>query len=199
MDELDYLRHIQRMVSSRTRTRAKAQEIEEPEVQHVSKQTQANIETATPGIMRNSDMLAELRKQREEISLLSQKAAAAEERAFQMQSTIKELKAQLHVDVKELYDQLQETRSRLKEVVKTTRKLESASRNEARKHIAEVRDYVQEQQEQKKHKDVHLVNAKEDDVQSTTSQNMRAQGLMHLLEEARSEVGTTISYGPRFW
>eukprot|EP00322_Chrysochromulina_rotalis_P020490 CAMPEP_0115827386 /NCGR_PEP_ID=MMETSP0287-20121206/15_1 /TAXON_ID=412157 /ORGANISM="Chrysochromulina rotalis, Strain UIO044" /LENGTH=187 /DNA_ID=CAMNT_0003280537 /DNA_START=465 /DNA_END=1028 /DNA_ORIENTATION=- len=187
------------MVVSRTRTRAKAQEIEEPEVQHVPKQTQASIETATPGIMRNSDMLTELRKQREEISLLSQKAAAAEERAFQMQSTIKELKAQLHVDVKELYDQLQETRSRLKEVVKTTRNLESASRNEARKHIAEVRDYVQEQQEQKKHKDVHLVNAKEDDVQSTTSQNMRAEGLMHLLEEARSEVGTTISYGPHFW
>ena len=199
MDELDYLRHIQRMVSSRTRTRAKAQEIEEPEVQHVSKQTQANIETATPGIMRNSDMLAELRKQREEISLLSQKAAAAEERAFQMQSTIKELNAQLHVDVKELYDQLQDTRSRLKEVVKTTRNLESAARNETRKHIAEVRDKVQELQEQKRHKDVHLVNAKEDDVQSTTSQNMRAEGLMQRLEDARSEVGTTVSYGPRFW
>ena len=73
MDELDYLRHIQRMVALRTRTRAKAQEIEEPEVQHVPKQTQASIETATPGIMRNSDMLMELRKQREEISLFSQK------------------------------------------------------------------------------------------------------------------------------
>ena len=199
MDELDFLCHIQRMVASRTRTRAKSQEIEEPEVQHVSKQTQASIETATPGIMRNSDMLAELRKQREEISLLSQKAAAAEERAFQMQSTIKELKAQLHMDIKGLYDQVQDTRSRLKEVVKTTRNLESAARNETRKHIAEVRDKVQELQEQKRHKDVHLVNAKEDDVQSTTSQNMRAEGLMQRLEDARSEVGTTVSYGPRFW
>ena len=196
MDELDYLCHVQRMVASRTRARAKAQEIEEPEAQHVSKQTQASIETATPGIMRNSDMLTELRKQREEISLLSQKAAAAEERAFQMQSTIKELKAHLHVDVKELYDQLQDTRSRLKEVVKTTRNLESASQNEARKHIAEVRDYVKEQ---KQHKDVHVVNAKEDDAESTTSQTMRAEGLMKRLEDAQSEVGTTVSYGPRFW
>ncbi len=196
MDELDYLRHIERMVASRTRTRAKAQEIEEPEAQHMSKQTQASIETATSGIMRNSDMHMELRQQREEISLLSQKAAAAEERAFQMQSTIKELKAQLHMDIKGLYDQVQDTRSRLKEVVKTTRNLESASRNEARKHIAELRDYVKEQ---KQHKDVHVVNAKEDVVDSTTSQTMRAEGLMERLEDAQSEVGTTVSYGPRFW
>ena len=146
--------------------------------------------------MRNSDMLTELRKQREEISLLSQKAAAAEERAFQMQSTIKELKAQLHVDIKELYDQLLDTRSRLKVVVKTTRNLESASRNEARKHITEVRDYVKEQ---KQHKNVHVVNAKEDNAESTTSQTMRAEGLMNWLEDAQSEVGTTVTYGPRFW
>lgn len=197
MDELDYLRHIQRMVSSRTRTRAKSQEIEEPEVQHVSKQTQASIETATPGIMRNSDMLAELRKQRDEISMLSQKAAAQEERSFQMQSTIKELKAQLHVDMKELHDQLQDTRSRLKEVVKTTRKLDSASRNEARKQIAEVREYVV--QEQNQQKEAHVENAREDDAQSTTSAAMRAEGLMQRLEEAQSEVGTTVSRGPRFW
>ena len=195
MDKLDYLRNIQRMVSSRTRTRAKAQEIEE----HMCKETKANIDTAMHGIMRNSDMLVELRKQREEICLLSQKAAAAEERAFQMHSTVKDLKAQLHMDVKELYDHLQETRLRLKEVVKTTRNLESASQNEARKHIAEVRDYVKEQQEQKQYKDVHHVNAKEDDVQSTTSANMRAEGLMQQLEDAQSEVGTTVSYGPRFW
>ena len=193
-DEIDYLRHIQRMVALRTRTRGKAHEIEQPEAQHVSKQTQASIETATPGIMRNSDMLAELQKQREEISLLSQKAAAAEERTFQMQSTINELKAH----VKELFDHLQETRSQLKEVVKTTRKLESATRNETRMHIAEVRDKVQELQEQKRHKDVHVVNVKEDDVQSTTSQ-MRAEGLMLRLEDARSEVGTAVSNGPRFW
>ena len=192
MDKLDYLRNIQRMVSSRTRTRAKAQEIEE----HMCKETKANIDTAMHGIMRNSDMLVELRKQREEICLLSQKAAAAEERAFQMHSTVKDLKAQLHMDVKELYDHLQETRLRLKEGVKTTRNLESASQNEARKHIAEVRDYVKEQ---KQHKEVHVVNAKEDDVESTMSQTMRAEGLMKRLEDAQSEVGTTVSYGPRFW
>ena len=178
------------MVASRSRTRAKAHEIEEP---------QAIIETATPGIMRNADLLAELRKQRDEISMLSQKAAAQEERSFQMQSTIKELKAQLHVDMKELHDQLQETRSRLKEVVKRTGNLESATRNETRKHIAEVRDKVQELQEQRQHKDAYVENAKEDDVQSTTSANMRAEGLMRRLEDARSEVGTTVSYGPRFW
>ena len=84
-------------------------------------------------------------------------------------------------------------------MVKTTRKLESATRNETRKHIAEVRDYVKEQQEQKQYKDVHHVNAKEDDVQSTTSHSMRAEGLMQRLEDAQSEVGTTVSYGPRFW
>ena len=69
--------------------------------------------------MRNADLLAELRKQRDDISMLAQKAAAAEERAFQMQSTIKELKAQLHVDMKELHNQLQDTKSRLKEVMRT--------------------------------------------------------------------------------
>jgi len=145
--------------------------------------------------MRNTDLLAELRKQRDEISMLSQKAAAQEERSFQMQSTIKELKAQLHVDMKELHDQLQETRSRLKEVVKRTGNLESATR----KHIAEVRDKVQELQEQRQHKDAYVENAKEDDVQSTTSHSMRAEGLMQRLEDAQSEVGTTVSYGPRFW
>ena len=86
----------------------------------------------------------------------------------------------------------------MKEVVKTTRKLESATRNETRMHIAEVLDKVQELQEQKRHKDVHVVNVKEDDVQSTTSQ-MRAEGLMLRLEDARSEVGTAVSTGPRFW
>jgi hypothetical protein len=187
------------MPTTRT-TNKNRRDIEEPEAQHLYKHTQAIIETAIPGIMRNSDMLVELRRQSEEITLLSQKCAAFEERAFQMQSTIKELKAQLHVDIKELYDQVQDTRSRLKEVVKMTRNLESASRNEARKHIAEVIEYVQEQQEQKqKHKDVNLVNAKEEDVQSTTSQNMRAEGMMNLLEAARSEIGTTVSDGPRFW
>ena len=175
------------MVASRSRTRAN-KEIEEP---------QASIETATPGIMRNADMLNELRKQRDDIAMLSQKAAAAEERAFQMQSTMKELKAQLHVDMKELHDQLQDTKSRLKEAVKTTRKLESASRNEARKQIAEVREYMVLEQNQ--HKDAHVENAKEDDVQSTTSHSMRAEGLMQRLEDAQSEVGTTVSYGPRFW
>lgn len=178
------------MVASRSRTRAKGHEIEEP---------QAIIETATPGIMRNSDLLAELRKQRDEISMLSQRAAAQEERSFQMQSTIKELKTQLQVDMKEMHDQLQDTRSRLKEVVKRTGNLESATRNETRKHIAEVRDKMQELQEQRQHKDAYVENAKEDDVQSTTSHTMRAEGLMHRLEDAQSEVGTTVSYGPRFW
>lgn len=176
------------MVASRSRTRSKAIEIEEP---------QPIIETATPGIMRNTDLLAELRNQRDEISMLSQKAAAHEERAFQMQSTVKELKAQLHVDMKELYDQLHETRSRLKEVMRTTKSLESASRNEARKQISEVRDYVL--QEQNQHKDAYVENAKEDDTQSTASHTMRAEGLMQQLEDAQSEVGTTVSYGPRFW
>jgi len=74
--------------------------------------------------MRNADLLVELRKQCDEISMLSQKAAAQEERSFQMQSTIKELKAQLHVDMKELHDQLQDTKSRLKEVMRTTKRLE---------------------------------------------------------------------------
>ena len=196
MDELDYLSHFQRMVVSRSRSRAKAQEIEESETQHVCKHTQATIETATPGIMRNSDLLAELRKQREEISLLSQKAAAAEERAFQMQSTIKELKAHVQVDIKELNDRLQDTRSRLQAMVKTTRSLESASRNEARKSIAEVRDYVKEQMQ---HKDVHVVKANADDDHSTTSKSMRAEAMMQQLEESRSEVGATISYATRFW
>ena len=108
--------------------------------------------------------------------MLSQKAAAAEERAFQMQSTIKELKEQIHMVMKELQDQLQETRSRLKEVIRTTKSLESASRNEARKQIAEVREYVLQEQPQRKR--AYVENAKEDDVQSTTSHTMRAEGLM---------------------
>ena len=80
-----------------------------------------------------------------------------------------------------------------------TAKRELRHRKVSRKHIAEVRDKVQELQEQRQHKDAYVESAKEDDVQSTTSQNMRAEGLMHLLEEARSDVGTTVSYGPRFW
>ena len=183
------------MVSSRTRTRTR--EIEEREPEHTSKHTQANIETTTPGILRNADMLAELHRQREDIAMLLQKAAAAEERAFQMQSTIKELKAQVHVDIKELHDELQDSKSRVKEVVRTTKSLESASRNEARKQIAEVRDYVL--QEQIQNKEAHVNSEVEDDTQSIASQSMRAEGLMQRLEEARSEVGSTVSRGPRFW
>ena len=183
------------MVSSRTRTRTR--EIEECEPEHASKHTQANIETATPGILRNADLLAELHKQRDDIVMLSQKAAAAEERAFQMQSTIKDLKAQVHVDIKELHDELQDTKSRLKEVVRTAKSLESASRNKARKQLAEVRDYVL--QEQIQHQEAHVNSKVEDDAQSVASQSMRAEGLMQRLEEARSEVGSTVSHGPRFW
>ena len=93
----------------------------------------------------------------------------------------------MHVDIKELHDELQDTKSRLKEVVRTAKSLESASRNEARKQLAEVRDYVL--QEQIQHQEAHVNSKVEDDSQSVASQSMRAEGLMQRLEESTERGG----------
>ena len=114
-------------------------------------------------------MLAELHKQRDDISMLSQKAAASEERAYHMSSSINELTAQ-HVDAtKQMQDQLRELQSRLVDVERMGRKMVRAMRNDAREGLAEVREYVQEQK-QARPEDVkhgHVTTHMDDDTEAS--------------------------------
>ena len=155
------------------------------------------IETATPGIMRNADMLAELHRQRDEISMLSQKAAASEERSYHMSSSIKELTAQ-HVDaMKQMQDQLRDLQSRLVDLERMSRKIVRAMRNDAREGLAEVREYVQDQK-QARQEDVKHVTTHMDDDKSTVSK-VRANDLLKHWSDNASEVASVVSHGPRFW
>ena len=113
------------MVASRSRTRAKAED-------SATEQPQASIDTATAGIMRNADMLAELHKQRDELAILAQKSAAAEERAFHMAATIRDLQEQYHRDVQDLREKLADARPRLAEVERHGRRLFKTIRNHRR-------------------------------------------------------------------
>ena len=185
-----------------TRTRSKkpdpASEViaDTPIAQYVP--SHSPIETATPGILRNADMLAELHKQRDEISMLSQKAAASEERAYHMSSSIKELTAQ-HVDaMKQMQDQLRELQSRLVDVERMGRKMVRAMRNDAREGLAEVRGYVQEQKQARQEDVKHVTTHMDMDDEKSTVSLLRAESMLKNLADNASEVGSVVSHCPRF-
>lgn len=146
--------------------------------------------------MRNADLLAELHKQRDEIALLAQKAAAAEERAFHLAASLKELQQHHQQDVSSLQEVVATERQRLNEIERHGRRLFKTIRNQIRDDRSADRAYVETLQEQA---GVHVKRNVEDDTHSTTSETMRAESLLQSLEEARSEVGSVVSHGPRFW
>ena len=163
-----------------TRARAKAQEIEHllKTPPRMSNKTEASIET---GNIMSVDILAELRKSQEDISTLLQRASAAEERVFQMQSKINELKAQFHVDITFLYDQASTEKQRLTEVDRHGKRLYKTMRNQMRDERSSERAYVKTLDQ------VGLPSRREvdEDSQSTVSFS-RVEAMTQALDEARS-------------
>jgi uncharacterized protein (DUF342 family) len=141
-------------------------------------------------------MLAELQRQREELTMLMQKTAVFEERAFHLAAALKELTALHKQDVSSLQEELQKTRSQLTDVDRRGRKLISSMRNDARDGIAEVREYVQQQ---KQEKNANVKREVDDDTRSTISATDQAKALLMHFDDTATEVGSTVSAGPRFW
>ena len=73
--------------------------------------------------MRNADLLAELEKQRNEISMLSQRLAASEERAYNLTATLKWLQEQHQKDVGHLAEVVTTEKQRLTDVERHGRRL----------------------------------------------------------------------------
>ena len=87
--------------------------------------------------------------------------------------------------------------SQLTDIDRRGRKLISSMRNDARDGIAEVREYVQ-QQKQKTNANVQC-EVDDDDTRSTISATERAKALLMHFDDTATEVGSTVSTGPRFW
>ena len=166
--------------TSRPRT-----EIEEPD------NDSADREDAT-------DAIRELRK---EVQLLSQTTSALGDKVSRMAEGIKELQDHVEyyqeVDVEIMDESLRDARRRLTVVEELSRKMEAAMRSDARKGIAEVREYVKQQKQQD---GVHVENqVDDDDAKSTASVSLRAETLLQHLEDAGSDVGSVVSRASRFW
>ena len=149
--------------------------------------------------MRNADLLAELQKLRDQVALLAQKSAAAEERTFHLAASVKDLKQQQQQqqqDVSSLQAVVSTERQRLNEVERHGRRLFKTIRNQIRDDRSADRAFVEALQKQA---GVHVKHNVEDDTRSTTSEIMRAESLVQSIGDAQSEVGYVVSHGPQFW
>ena len=80
------------------------------------------------------------------------------------------------VDIEIMDENLRDARRRLTVVEDRSRKMEAAMRSDARKGIAEVREYVKQQKQQD---DVHVENQVDgDNAKSTASVSLRAETLL---------------------
>ena len=145
-----------------------------------------------------TDAVHELRK---EVQLLSQTTSALGERVSRMAEGIKELQDHVEyyqeVGIEIMDENLRDARRRLTVVEDRSRKMEAAMRSDARKGIAEVREYVKQQKQQG---GVHVENqVDDDDAKSTASVSLRAETLLQHLEDAGSDVGSVVSRASRFW
>ena len=185
---------------TRSKSRKQAETLEGVEAPEAREEVEAppialaqQIEPVTTGIMRNANLLAELNKQRDEIAILSQRLAASEERAYNLTATLKWLQEQQKQDVLHLEQVVATERQRLTEVERHGRRLFKTMRNQLREEHSGERTHVETQQ---KPAGVHVVQRDvEDDSQSTVSSLSRAEVMMQSLENARSEVGSTVSRG----
>ena len=124
-------------------------------------------------------LIAEQCRQRDEVSMLAQKAAAAEERAFHMTATIKELQQEMRIIREKLYD----TRSRLTAAERNCRKMDDTMRASTRGSIEEIKDHVQKLQQKNS--------------SPNAGQSMRAASMVSDIDDVRSEVSTTLSASTR--
>ena len=154
------------------------------------------IEPTATGIMQNADLLAELQKQRDEIAILSQRVAASEERADNMSATLRWQQEQHHKDVSHLAEVVATEKQRLTQVKQHGERLFKTMRNQMREARSREIAYVESQEDEA---GVQVQRDVDDDSQSTVSTLSRAEMMTQQLEDARSEVGSVVSHGPRFW
>ena len=147
------------------------------------------------GILRNAELLAEVKELRAEVALLKERAAASDERAFYTTATLKELQQIYHVDVEEIKQTLQSLSTRLTEIEKKGRHL-----------IKGVRELKYGSQLSQKaaalpthplacipSRDVESDD--EADAQSAVSSICRADVMRRQLEDSASDVDSCISHG----
>merc|ERR1719261_11689 len=89
----------------------------------LKKEAIEEAEQPQTGILRNSEMLAELKDAKAELLQLRERGAAAEERAFHQQRTLKELTDTYHMNMEEVKRTQQSLTMRLEQVEKKGRAL----------------------------------------------------------------------------
>ena len=149
---------------------------------------QASVnEPPQTGILRN-DIHAELQKVRDEVANLDRKAAAAEERAFHMLASIKELRQKHEDDVQRLGEALVEMREKLNVVETHGKRLFKTIRNSKRDEVAEL---------------MQNAKAKGGDGKLPVDDNwstIRATSMVKQLDDVRSDIGSCVSDASRrFW
>lgn len=148
----------------------------------------ATVDPPQTGILRN-DIHAELQKVRDEVANLDRKAAAAEERAFHMLASMKELRQKHEDDVQRLGEALVEMREKLNVVETHGKRLFKTIRNSKRDEVAEL---MQQSAKAKGGDDKLPV----DDNWST----IRAASMLKQLDDVRSDIGSCVSDASRrFW
>jgi chromosome segregation ATPase len=130
-----------------------------------------------------TELFTELRKQRDEVTAITQRAAAAEERVFHLTASLKEVLQEIDV----LREKMHDTRARLTETERSNAKLEGALRADTRKAIEDIRMNVKELTQQN---DVCAAANVADHLTA-----IRAESLVSELDDARSEVS---SVAPRY-
>ena len=181
------------MVAAKTRSRSTTRQRpeEEPPLQEKAVETEEHV--SATGIMRNSDMLIELHKQRDEIMMLKERAAASEERAFHTTSSAKELQDQHVSEMEVMRTKMNETLSRLANVERSYKSLFRALK---KTKLISAKPYViaeEEQQHTNTMQNAYVdIRDDDDDTRSVTSSVMRAEGLMEMLEDARSDVASSV-------
>ena len=91
-----------------------------------------------------TELFTELRKQRDEITALTQRAAAADERVFHVTTGLKDAQQ----DIKHLEEKLYDTRARLTELERRNKKHEDQLRADTRNAIQDISTNVKELKKQ---------------------------------------------------
>jgi chromosome segregation ATPase len=137
-------------------------------------------QTPEPSHSCTAELFTELRTLRDEVAMLAQKAAAAEERAFHMAATMKEQQDELQ----QLRDKMYDTRARLTDVERTSHEHEDAMRSKSHNSIEEIRTCVQEMRQQNATRSANVAGR---------IAAMRAESMISDMDDARSEVSTALT------
>lgn len=138
-------------------------------------------QTPEPSHSCTAELFTELRTLRDEVAMLAQKAAAAEERAFHMAATMKEQQDELQ----QLRDKMYDTRARLTDVERSSHEHKDAMYSKSHNSIEEIRTCVQEMRQQNATRSTANVAGR--------IAAMRAESMISDMDDARSEVSTALT------